>query len=218
MLSNPDTERAPPIVKTRGRRAAGPTRPAACLKIGASTLGSFEGRRERRRWESNPRKPGCSRSPCRPAPASLFGEYPAGIEPALPPWRDGRPPLPHGYVLMLRTPNCQRWMTANKKGPTSRDAGPWRTGKRTVGRSHVRSALPERPTLSYPVCSLPRQPNMAPRPFRLELDVDDSGTETPGPVPMFAPFSEFSEGRFRSGRAVLGMSSMELARYSGPSD
>src|SRR5439155_11074499 len=34
------------------------------------------GRRERRRWESNPLRPGCSRWPGRLAPASRFWQYP----------------------------------------------------------------------------------------------------------------------------------------------
>jgi len=62
----PCTGHAGPIAERRGRCAAGPTMSVACLKIGRRP----GGRRERRRWESNPLQPGCSRSPGRPAPAS----------------------------------------------------------------------------------------------------------------------------------------------------
>jgi len=39
----------------------------------------------------------------------------------------------------------------NEKSPTSRDAGPDRTGERAVGRSHCVIALPERPAVMFPV-------------------------------------------------------------------
>ena len=66
LISNPCPEHAVPIARGRGRRAAGPTVSAACLKPARWQAG----RRERCRWESNPLRPGCNRWPGRPAPAS----------------------------------------------------------------------------------------------------------------------------------------------------
>jgi hypothetical protein len=59
----PCTGHVPPTAKRRGERAAGLTGPAACFA-------------KRRRWESNPLGPGCSRLPRRLAPASLEAMFP----------------------------------------------------------------------------------------------------------------------------------------------
>ena len=66
-----------------------PSAPVARLKSGRRP----GGRRERRRWESNPLRPGCSRSPGRLAPASVFFMCSPGVEPGPRP-SHGRVPSP----------------------------------------------------------------------------------------------------------------------------
>ncbi len=113
----PALQRRTPVPPGKAHRGASQSRPSqpraaggspeTCERVWSSRLPLS---RERRRWESNPLRPGCSRLPCRLAPASS-----PGIEPGLRP--------PQGRVLVRHTPRtcC---LSAPRRGVEPRLAVP----------------------------------------------------------------------------------------------